>query len=371
LASILGQSCKSVGVFTSPHLEDLTERVGWVTSAGLEHVSRVEMQEAIEDIEGLCPNFEPLTFFEVITLAALLLISKRQPDFGVIEAGLGARLDATRVVDAEISILTDISIDHAQYLGSTLEEIAREKLAVIRPGRSLVAASSMPLVQQECERLDCRLYQLDSELRAIASGPDVWTFHLGDREIPNVQLGLRGTHQVRNALLAAQAAILLMPKLEEEILRDGLLRTRWPGRLEHGRTVSGVSYILDAAHNPAGAAALAAYLQGIPGAPWHFVFGGMADKAIAEILSPLIGEASTWSFTQGTSPRFMQGTEIKRCFESLGGRSGRSYDLPEAALLAACEKASVDGGTVVMCGSLFLIGELRAKLATAFERVLP
>jgi dihydrofolate synthase/folylpolyglutamate synthase len=371
LASVLGQAGKTVGVYTSPHLEDLTERVRFVSLDLSEDVSRAEMQNSILRIEAICPDFEPLTFFEVITLAALLLIQERKPDFAVIEAGMGARLDATRVIDAELSVLTDVDLEHQKYLGTTIEEILGEKLAVVRPDRPLVAAPGLAQVQEECTRLGSALYQLGPRLSAAPSGTDSWMFQIADRRIYDVQLGLQGVHQIRNALLATQAAILMIPELGDETIRAGLFMTRWPGRIEQGETSAGLPYLLDAAHNPAGALALAAFLRENPGAPWHFVFGAMSDKDLGQMLTPLIPFAASWSLTQAASPRSAQVAEIKRELDSLGVSAAQIYNRPTEAWSRARAAASSDGGTVVVCGSLFLLGELRGKLATGFGRVLP
>jgi dihydrofolate synthase / folylpolyglutamate synthase len=370
LASILAQADLTVGVYTSPHLQHLTERLKWFSKSGAQDVLREEMMAAFDIVEELCPDFGPLTFFEVVTLVALILIADKKPDFGVIEAGLGARLDATRMVQAQLSILTDISLDHCAYLGDTIEEIAAEKLAVIRSGKPLVAAPDLDLVKIRAEQSKSRLYRLGDQMRFYKNTNGDLTFELEDRCVEGIRLGLHGDHQVRNALLAAQAATLLVPELTEDQLRAGLLEVQWPGRLEMGSTESEICYLLDAAHNSAGAEVLAHFLQGMPGAPWHFVFGAMADKDLAGIIHPLLPFGHSWVLTQGESPRFMQVSELKGLFSDLGVSVDHATTSPWAAFEKAASQARQTGGTVVICGSIFLIGELRGKLARPSRRVL-
>ncbi|MEE2902841.1 MAG: folylpolyglutamate synthase/dihydrofolate synthase family protein [Myxococcota bacterium] len=364
LASILAHAGYSVTVYSSPHLECLTERVTYFNQGQREHLSRSTWIAVLREIESLSNGFEDLTFFEVITLTALKLMSDLKPDFAIVEAGLGARLDATRVVNASVSVLTDVGLDHCQYLGDTVEEILAEKLAVVRPRCALVSAVGHELVSKACVEAKSPLYRIGTELDVFGMPDETFQFRLPHTELESVKLGLAGEHQSRNALLAVQTAYLLAPNLESRQIIAGLANAKWPGRLEHGRDQQGVEFLLDGAHNPTAAEKLAEYLRVNVGRPVHAVFGVMKDKDIAGIIHPMIEHVTSWTITYGNSPRFSQVDAITDVLRDFRALQVTEESTPIAAYTRASSKCQSDGGLVVVFGSLILIGELRGKLAT-------
>ena len=364
LASILAQAGHSVAVYSSPHLECLTERVTYFNRNSREHLPRTAWMRVLRELESLSNGFENLTFFEVITLAALKLMQELKPDFALVEAGLGARLDATRVVQASVSVLTDVGLDHCQFLGDTIEEILGEKLAVVRPGCPLVSASRHDSVRVTCSEVRSPLYRIGDELHVVRSANETFEFQLPHERIESIKLGLSGEHQSRNALLATQTAHLLDPNLDADQVRAGLKAAEWPGRLERGRDHQGIEYLLDGAHNPAAAKVLAKFIGLNPNKRFHAVFGVMKDKDISAIVHPLMSHISSWTVTQGNSTRFSQVDVVTRVLNDLGASEVHQEISPLSAYSRAASQCQTDNGTVLVFGSLFLIGELRGKLAT-------
>lgn len=365
-ASILSTRGQRIGLFTSPHLVSLTERVQIVERCRPREIEQEEMASAIAAVERTSPGFEGLTFFEVITAAGLIALAEHRVDAAVIEAGLGARLDATRLVDAQVSVLTDLSLEHTQILGSTLEQIAYEKSAVVRKGRPLVCADSSPgamaVVDRAAEEAGSPVYRIDRDLFARREADGSLTLDLGDRVLRDVQLALRGPHQHRNALLAAKAASLLDPSLTDGELRAGLAGAAWPGRMEVIGRGDAPPVLLDGAQNPAAARALANALiaerASFPG-PLHFVFGALSDKDARSMIAAIAPLASTLVLTRPSSPRARAPEELLE----MSPEGARVIDSPWDAFAAAEDAARREGGWVVVCGSLFLVGDLRARLS--------
>jgi len=384
-ATILAQSGLRVGLFTSPHLVDLTERVRIVDGRSIEpgsrsgesrapvdlaaagglDVTREALRAAIDEVEAVDPGFEILTFFEVITAAAFLLMASVSVDVAVVECGLGARLDATRLVDAKVSVLTSVGLDHQQFLGDTLASIAAEKAAVIRSGRPLVSgrlpAEAEAVVAAVAEAQGSPRYRLGVELGAetVDAG---WHLTLSDRVVDVARRGL-GPHQVDNAAMAAQAAILLEPGLPSAAIVRGLASTRWAGRMEW---VDGLSapVLLDGAHNPDAAEALVAALREVAGPRrWHFVVGMMEDKNSASILDALQPMATSWLFTSASSPRAADPHRLAKLVNE-----GSVVPDPGDAVKAALARAGDDDG-VVICGSLYLVGAVRSQLVAMGGRL--
>ena len=236
LATMLREAGRFVGMYTSPHLISMTERVQFLAGGVSRQIDPAAMVRAVERVEAAAPGFAGLSFFEVITGAALSSFAEAKVDIAVIEAGLGARLDATRLVDAEVAVLTDLSLEHTAILGDTIEEIAREEGAVIRPFRPLVCADGQPAAMAEVDALAAEaqapVLRLGRDFYAERAEDGRFSFTLSDRKVPPVRLALLGPHQGRNAALAAQAAVLVEPDITDDALIEGLTEAQWPGRLE-------------------------------------------------------------------------------------------------------------------------------------------
>lgn len=358
-AAILAADGLRVGLYTSPHLHAFAERIQLVDGAGPRPVREEVLVRTFSAIEAAIPDFGALTFFEIVTLAALLIFAEAEVDVAVIEAGLGARLDATRLVEAEVGVMTDLSLEHTALLGPTLVHIAQEKAAVIRPGKVVVVAGGPPevdaVVDAEAHALQAKVLRLGRDLHADWRGEEL-DLSLGERHLSGLRLSLLGRHQGRNAALAVQASLLFRPGLSEAAIRAGLAHAVWPGRLQVVRPKEGAPILLDGAHNPQGMEILVQALADHFRGPFHVVFGAMVDKDLKGMLQVLRPVARSWTLTRPSSPR---AADPRALAALLGdGPTVEVLEAPGAALGAARTRAQREGGWVVVCGSLYLLGDL-------------
>jgi dihydrofolate synthase/folylpolyglutamate synthase len=335
---------KKTGLYTSPHLCRFAERIR-IDGAP---ISDEELASVLERALDLGPE---LSFFETATLAAFLAFRDHRVDLAVIEVGIGGRLDATNVVPPpRISAITRVAFDHMDRLGNTLEEIAREKAGIAKSGVPIVLGPMAPEV---------RAAALDVALAAgalpivLGDDPDAVT-----RDA--IELGLRGAYQHDNARIASRIAREL--GINEAARREGLAATRWPGRFEQLEVTSGPllgTWILDGAHNPDGARALVHALGEPPAAggakPAAVVFGALADKAWASMLDVLAALPCPRVYA---APRGRAATDPAILARHVPGHVAAS--LPDA--LAHARSLAKDGAPVVVCGSLYLVGQARAQL---------
>ena len=344
--------------YTSPHLERLEERY----VVGDAEVTTEELRSAAETIRLAVErlrrdgSLESLpTFFECATAVAFELFRRAGVRVAVLEVGLGGRLDATNVVNPIAAAITSIDFDHQAQLGHTLEAIALEKAGIVRPGIPVVCGS-MPavarrVIEQVCVERGALL------LRAEACG---------DAGLPApAELSLAGAHQQDNA---AVAACLLQQidgcgiRVDAAAIRTGLTTVVWPGRTERF-THRGAEVLIDAAHNPAGARALAAYLRQIGWDDVALVFGAMEDKDIPSMLAALAAQCGTVVCTAPDTPRAFPASELAQLAAAVpGARWAASAVADPAAALARALDASP---RVVVAGSIFLLGALRGILRAA------
>lgn len=334
------------GLFTSPHLNEPTERI---QVDGMP-VSEREFSRAFDVVHeaasGLPLDAHP-SYFETVAAMALWLFRERGVEIAVVEVGLGGRLDATNVVDPVLTVITPIDMDHQFYLGDTIEAIAGEKAGILKAGVPAVFARQGPEAQAV---LDARAAELGISVRRAAEFRirDLETDARGSR-FSGIEVPLAGEHQVDNAATAALAleALGVSPK--------GIAETRWPGRLE--QISPNPDIVLDGAHNPAGARALARYIERYyPDRKRWMIFGAMRDKAVAEIgeiLFPLADELILTA-PAGAAARAATPEELL----SLAGR-GRAVENIGAALELVAKEAAADDA-IFITGSLFLVGEARA-----------
>ncbi|HEY7957940.1 MAG TPA: folylpolyglutamate synthase/dihydrofolate synthase family protein [Polyangia bacterium] len=349
--SILRAAGVRTGLFTSPHLLRFTERI---RLGGVE----LDENEAAELGARVLAAAPEATFFEVATVMAFLAFAARQVEVAVIEAGLGGRLDSTNVLEAPLAtVVTGIALDHTEVLGPTLADIAREKAGIWKAGAPALCAcddeGAFAVLAAEAARVGAPLYRLGRELAPLSGVP----------------LGLAGAHQRQNATLARAAALHAAERvgvsLDEPTIARGLLQTRWPGRLERVGDL-----ILDAAHNPDGAHALAQALPELAsGRPLALVFGVVEDKdaaAMLDALVPALPPGSQVIFTRPPSPRGRD-PESLRALLSGAAPTARCEVIPEVGAALAAARRS--GAQVVVAGSIFLIAEAR-RLVTG-ERADP
>lgn len=344
------------GLFTSPHLIEPTERI---QIFGVP-VTPDQFQRAFsvvhETAEKLALDCHP-TYFETVTAMAFWLFRELGVETAVIEVGLGGRLDATNVVDPELTVITPIDFDHEIYLGHTLEAIAGEKAGILKPGVPAVFARQRP---EASAVLEARAAELgvevtraeDFEICDLEIDARAASFSVSQSGVSrfSVRCPLAGEHQVDNAITAALALQIL------RVSPEGIKATRWPGRLEH--VAPNPDVILDGAHNPAGARALARYLQRFYAHRkiW-MIYGAMRDKAVEEIAGILFPIAHELIFT---APKFSRALRP----EALVEIAGRGETAPTVADALQLARDRVDGAdaedVIVITGSLFLVGEARA-----------
>jgi dihydrofolate synthase/folylpolyglutamate synthase len=360
LAAILKAAGHRVGLYTSPHLVSFRERI----RVNAEAIPEDAVADGVEALGTLVARLDA-TMFEATTALALDHFAREAVDVAVLEVGLGGRLDATTVGAPAVTVITRLDLDHQQILGSTLAAIAAEKAAIIRSGVAFAAAQAPEATEVLVRRaagagVPLRLAgrdlhvsvagrSLDGQVIAC-TGP---TFRLADLRLP-----MLGTFQPANALLAVAAAHEL--DVPEPAIREGLARARWPGRFQVLRRAEGV-LVLDGAHNPAGARALASSLREFfAGRRITFVLGILRDKDAAGIVAELAPLADRLVLTAASNPRAADPDTLRAAVPASVGRVETAASPAEALALAAG-----GGSTPIICvaGSLSLIGDVLRHLA--------
>ena len=385
LASILEASGLRTGLYTSPHLVRINERIrinGEEISddkfALLHDLVSRTAERLIED--GDLP-WHP-SFFEMLTAMAFEHFATSKLDIAVLEVGMGGRLDATNVVDPRVSVITDISLDHQKFLGNTITEIAREKAGIIRPGGIVVTLPQTPAAN-EVIGLSI-LEQNASGVSAVPYVPPVtpaapnyldgrcsacYPLHAMGKEI-QIESPLVGRHQLRNVALAIAAAEELSKQglsIAPESIARGVRQTHWPGRFQIvAAKNSQPEYVLDVAHNPAGAWALRSTLSALyEDKRLIFVFGAMRDKAIAEIAEILFPLAQRVVATQAENPRSASPQEIREAALRTNAEIVPAPDV--AAALDLARSAAGSDGIVVITGSIYIVGEAMRILGVSAD----
>lgn len=360
VASILHAAGIRTGLYTSPHLCRLAERV----RIDNEPVEDDLFAEAFERVMVAAPD--NATFFEILTLAAFVVFQLAGVEVGVLEVGLGGRLDATNVVPRPLATaITSIAFDHTAILGSTLDAITREKAGIFKPGVPVVLGPLDPEARsaaiEMAERVGASPWievgEGDGQIRATASADDV-EFVLPSGLRVQSRLSLSGAHQVANAAVAvglSEMAAATFPQIMPAISK-GLSLATWPGRLERVDR-NGKLVVLDCAHNPHGAQGLVAHVHARGWAPNRMVlvFGALADKAWTSMLDMLgpLAERRVYTQPKGRAPASL--SEMAERF------AGEAVNEPRVAIYRALELAR-PGDIVLVAGSIFLVGEVRAEL---------
>ncbi len=359
------------GRYISPHLVAIEERVA-IDGVPIAEATFDRLAARVRQASASLPF--PPSFFEATTALALEAFRDARVDVAVLEVGLGGRLDATNAVSPVMAVITAIDLDHQQYLGNSIEEIAYEKAGIIKPGVSTVmGANSLDtrqVIRRVAETVGSTLIYAPDGVTAratitggltslsLATPVGVW---------PPLTLGLRGRHQVDNAVTAARALEVFDTtgplRVPMAARVAALERVEWPARLElrqwHGQATA-VDVLIDGAHNPAGARALALYLRESYGRPLPMIFAAMQDKDIDGLVRALAPAASAIICTRAQSPRAARPEQLARTIESLApGLPVFASHTPAAALAAAAAL----GQPIVVAGSLYLAGEIRELLS--------
>lgn len=375
-AAMLDSICRAAeirtGLYTSPHLVSITERISFsgtpiTTETFASCATRVRdvSEQLLHD-----KQIETLpTFFEQVTAIALLAFRDAKIELAILETGLGGRLDSTTAANAAIVGITPIAMDHEQYLGHTLEQIAAEKAAIIRPGVEAVIGrqppAAMRVLQQRCAETGV-VPVLENGAQIIeettTDGRFRVTLETDTRRYEGVWLGLRGRHQIENAAMAIRLAELLRTQgfaIPDSAITSGISNAQHPGRLE--MIPHDPPFLLDGAHNPAGAVALREYLDEFAPRPLTLVFGAMRDKQLDQIGEILFPVADSLILTTVDNPRSatieMLDEIAARYAKGAVVHAASSFD----ALRVATERAPAKG-LICIAGSLYLIGEMRPMI---------
>jgi dihydrofolate synthase/folylpolyglutamate synthase len=374
LSSILQKAGYRTGLYTSPHLIRINERFR-VNGRDItdEDFARAftRVEEAVDDLlQGGGLESRP-SFFEFLTAAAFVHFAAAQVDFAVLEVGMGGRLDATNVTEPRVVVITNIDLDHQEFLGSTHAEIAREKAGVIKPGRPVVSACTHPdaaeAIRRRCAELGAPLIETFGlgqvgGLRSRA-GSYSFDFALNGDYFPGLVSPLLGRFQVENAVAAVTAAWQLrgsgMDRITGAAIREGLSCAHWPGRLE--RVCESPLFLLDGAHNPAGAREVAAFVrENLAGRKLRLIYASMRDKAVGEISEALWPLAEEVYLTQPDQPRAAPPEEIR----ALARCQPKALIVEPRVARAAARalSASQSKDVVLAAGSLYLVGEIKKAL---------
>ena len=358
LAALLQKAGHRTGLYTSPHLHDFNERirVDGVT------ISDEEIVSLTEELRRLCGDDIPATFFEFTTAMALCHFRDAQVSWGVLETGMGGRLDATNAVLPRVTIITSIALDHAEHLGGTLSEIAQEKAGIIKPGVPVITAAHVPEV---LDVLEMQAAQLQAPLYVLGRH-----FHL-ERETTGLRYqGLRcvydglpmplgGDHQYENLALALAACEIagVLAGLDCSDVAEALANVSWPGRLEWWAGERQV--LLDGAHNVAGCRALARYLEQQSLSQVTLLFGAKADKVAADMLAELLPYAGEVLLAQ---PPVDAAAELAPLAEQVRqtGLSVICCDNLDSVRSSLLERNP--DNVLVVAGSLFLVAAVREML---------
>jgi dihydrofolate synthase/folylpolyglutamate synthase len=387
IESILRAAGLRTGLYTSPHLERINERIrldGQEISDADFAAAFSRIHKAIEELLASGRLAAHPTFFECVTAAAFEFFARANVQFAVCEVGMGGRLDATNILLPEVAVITQIDFDHENYLGHSIEEIAGEKAGIVKPGARVVSAAedlvARVVIRQRVAHQDAFLVEIENAFRIedVTSRDGRFSFTAvstdSDTRIP-VALPLPGRFQVRNALTAIAATRMLAERgapIDNGAIARGIAATFWPGRLE--RLAQQPDIYVDGTHNPAGAREIAVFWeQHLSGRKIYLIYGAMRDKAVDEISGLLFPRASAVILTAPLSqPRAISPGVLAE----MTGHHAQSVEVipnPEHALERALELASPED-VIFITGSLFLVGDLRRywnSRSKASVRALP
>jgi dihydrofolate synthase / folylpolyglutamate synthase len=389
LASILNASDYKTGLYTSPHLSRVNERLQTsapeTSSNRLRSISDdafarlyVQVDDAATELvrEGVLP-YSP-SFFEVTTALAFFHFAEQQVEVAVLEVGLGGRLDATNIVQPLVSVITDIALDHMEYLGSTIAEIAQEKAGILRPKAVLVTLPQHPDANTSIDNV-----ALSLGVRSVDAAdyiplptehlPDTrnqYTIALGGRCL-DVNSPLPGEHQRRNLALALATANELQKnqgftRINQNSIEQGIRQIHWPARLESISGANGSRIHLDVAHNPAGILTLRSYLSSLFSSdnvtPRHLIFGALRDKSIqemAQVLFPLFTRPTDRiHLVTVNNPRAASLEDLKAAAGTIDISTSTHVSIADAIKDAQATSNSI----IVIAGSLYLVAEARSLL---------
>ncbi len=363
LSTILKTAGYKVGQYTSPHLERFNERI----CIDDEPIGDDEVVTAYQRANAITGLERQPTFFEFTTAMALDIFNRHQVQWAVIETGMGGRLDATNVLSPDLTIVTNISLEHRNYLGDTIEIIAGEKAGIIKPGIPVITGvrqkQAQKVIQLKSEENKSQLYQFGTDFKIRRQGEQLFNYYGPNRTWRNLQISLSGDHQFDNAALVMAACECLMERelcdLSEQHIRKGLLETQWPGRLE----VAGLEpyLILDGAHNLMAARILKRYLlKRFKNRKITLVVGILDDKPYRSILKDLIEPCSKVVVTQPKIDRAIPVDRLEPIVREYASQVTAKADVADAVRFALADAGRED--VICVAGSLYVVGEAKSAL---------
>ena len=376
-AVMLDSICRAggirTGLYTSPHLISITERI----KIDGNEISTAEFAELATEVRHAADflltenEIEALpTFFEHVTAIAFLAFKKAGVQLAILETGLGGRLDATTVAGATTVAITPIAMDHEEYLGNTLAEIAAEKAAIIRPGVKAIISNQTPEARQVILNRSSEMgvlteigvWKVEVE-KATGDGQYTVRLQTTDDEYEHLTIGLRGRHQIENAVLAIRIAESLRQSgwtISKTAILDGIEGARFSGRLE--LIDGGSPLLLDGAHNAAGARVLNDYLDKHADGPVTLIFGAMKDKKLGEIAKLLFPRATQLIITAPRNPRAAEPENLRRLAMDHLSYNNIHVAASVGEALRKAKEISPPGALICVTGSLYLVGEIKSAL---------
>jgi dihydrofolate synthase/folylpolyglutamate synthase len=352
IAALLARHGARTGAYLSPHLVSFAERI----RIDDEDVSEEQLAAAVGRarhaaglVDRTLEEDDRVTQFEALTAAAYAQLASAGVDVAVVEAGLGGRWDATNVIDAEVAVLTNVGLEHTRWLGPTIADIAREKLAVVAPGATLVLGADLHAdadaeAQLVAERQGATIVRAAAEPAWIA---------------PGVQLRARGAFQRRNFAVACAAAEAYLGRLEREAVRAAAASTAVPGRFQVLAGGHGGEVVLDGAHNAGGIAALAESLpEFLAGRPLVAVVSVLDDKDAAAMLATLLPLCAGAVFTANANPRALSPATLASLAGQVGAPAVSRVEADPHRAVALARELAGPGGVVLATGSIYLVADL-------------
>ncbi|RPJ82332.1 MAG: bifunctional folylpolyglutamate synthase/dihydrofolate synthase [Deltaproteobacteria bacterium] len=365
ICSILRESGFKVGLYTSPHLVRFNERI----KVNNREITDQEVLDAYKAVKRIGYGDREPTFFEYTTAMAFYHFGQQNIDWAIIETGMGGRMDSTNVVDPAVSVISNISLEHQKYLGDTLEQIAFEKGGIIKKDTAVVTGAVQENVLSVFQRLaderSAPLYRLGKDFRAEPEGHNAFTYFGLHETWPNLQTGLQGRHQVDNAAIALSACEILQMGYKKQppiaipanAVKDGLRKTKWPGRLE--KIMDSPLVILDGAHNLDAVRILSQYItEELSGRRITLVAGILDDKSYEAMLQNLLPHCARVILTRSKIDRAIDPMIMKPVAEKYISDVIIVDDVSEAVQYAL-ETVSQDEA-VCISGSLYVVGEARS-----------
>lgn len=385
ITSVMENAQLRIGRYVSPHLIDYTERI----YVGGKDISREDFAKAATAVreaaeKAVAEGVEEPTEFELLTAMAFWYFKEQKVDYAVMEVGMGGLYDSTNVITPVVSVITNVAMDHMKYLGNTLQEIAHQKAGIIKEGVPVVTAAqhvALKQLKKDAHEKKARIYfygrDFEIDSRQKWHHGQVVTVKRKDmpKELEKSLLFVPfvGTHQAVNAAVATMALSLVMKqdhRINENDLREGLARATWKGRFEI-HDVNGVTYVMDGAHNPAGAEALQeALLEQYPDKRRIFVFTSLEDKDTGTVIQLLMRKGDKVFACEAPTPRTRKVEEIGKLIEEQKLNVDFKAESSVDQALEDATAAAGEGDIVLICGSLYILGDAMQYIARKESEVL-